>query len=251
MRGRKLIDYSNSIHGCWKVIERDLHPTSKSHETFWISKCQNCGKIASVRKTDLDKNPKSCNNCKGDFSNIAKTKKYDIKPGDIFGYLTALNRPHSAQMLGINKNSKEPVVKCQCKCGNIVYVRKSHLLGLYRRSRTISCGCATMSSGELKIQQILEDTHTPYIYNYVIPEFSSSSPFDFAILDDKNNVIRLIEFDGQQHYEVVKAFGGEEAFKKQQTYDENKNKYCKEHNIDLKRIPYWDFNKLTLDYLLS
>lgn len=58
-------DYTNQIHGCWKVLERDKNPKSKSHETFWLCECQNCGAIKSVRKTDLDKNPRSCNNCKG------------------------------------------------------------------------------------------------------------------------------------------------------------------------------------------
>jgi len=108
-----------------------------------------------------------------------------------------------------------------------------------------------MSSGELKIQTILEDAKIPYVYNYVIPEFSKSSPFDFAILDEYDNIIRLIEFDGEQHYKPVQRFGGEEDFIKQQQYDANKNKYCEEHHIDLKRIPYWDFDKLTVDYLLS
>ena len=64
--GRKLKDYSGQIHGCWKVIERDKNPKSKSHEIFWICKCLSCGKISSVRKSVLDKNPKniiymSCN----------------------------------------------------------------------------------------------------------------------------------------------------------------------------------------------
>ena len=94
-------DYTGKICGCWKVIERDMHPKSKSHETFWIAECQNCGNIASVRKTDLDREPSSCNNCKGDFSAIKNIKKYNIQPGDQFGYLTVLEKPHTAQKLDI------------------------------------------------------------------------------------------------------------------------------------------------------
>ena len=37
--GRCLKDYTGTIHGCWKVLERDWHPSSKSHETFWIAEC--------------------------------------------------------------------------------------------------------------------------------------------------------------------------------------------------------------------
>ncbi len=58
-------DYTNKICGCWHVKERDFNPKSKSHETFWIAECINCGNVSSIRKTDLDKQPKSCNHCKG------------------------------------------------------------------------------------------------------------------------------------------------------------------------------------------
>ena len=64
MRG----DNNERLYGCWKVLERDKNPKSKSHETFWLCECQNCGAIKSVRKTDLDKNPRSCNNCKGQLT---------------------------------------------------------------------------------------------------------------------------------------------------------------------------------------
>lgn len=246
--GRKLKnDYTNTIHGCWKVIERDFHPTSKSHETFWIAECQNCGSIASVRKTDLDKNPRACNNCKGHLFSKALQEKgqlaYPITIGERFGLLTVISRSYT-------KNNHS-YVKCKCDCGNIIDVRKSHLLGL-SHSRTISCGCATKkSSGELKIETILSNAKINYIEQYVIQDFSPYAPFDFAILNNDEKIIQLIEFDGEQHYHAVELFGGEEQYKKQQMIDERKNEYCKNHNIKLKRIPYWDYDKITLEYLLS
>ena len=48
----------------------------------------------------------------------------------------------------------------------------------------------------------------------------------------------LLEYDGQQHYESIEYFGGEEAFEKNQIRDEIKNNYCKEHNIKLVRLKY-------------
>lgn len=258
--GRNLKNYIGQICGCWKVIERDLHPTSKSHETFWLSECQNCGNIASVRKTDLDKAPSSCNNCKGDFSAIGKIKKYDINPGDTFGYLTALDRPHTAHYLQIDKEKKlskngqnTAYVKCKCVCGNIVYVRKDNLLGIKcgRHSRTISCGCASKSSGEIKTEQALQEAGLNYIYNYILSDFSRYAPFDFGILDKDNNLICLLEFDGEQHFNSVEHFGGEEKLKEQQERDARKNKYCSDHGIKLKRISYVDYDKITGDYLES
>ncbi|MBQ2175305.1 MAG: hypothetical protein II453_09650 [Alphaproteobacteria bacterium] len=246
MGGKLKYDYTGTVHGCWKVIERDLHPISKSHETFWIAECQNCGRKASVRKTDLDKNPRTCNNCKGLLiSTILEEKGVTIHPvavGDRFGLLTAIDRPR--------RNGTKLYVKCKCDCGNIINVRKDHLLGL-AHSKTISCGCATKSSGELKIEKILSASKLNYITQYIIPDFSLSAPFDFAILNDNNELIELIEFDGEQHYQAVEFFGGEEQYALQQARDNRKNEYCKNNNIKLKRIPYWDYDKITIEYLLS
>ncbi len=242
--GRKLSnDYTGTLCGCWKVIERDWHPKSKSHETFWIAECQNCGNIASVRKTDLDKNPSSCNNCKGDFSTISKIKKYNVQPGDKFGYLIVLDKPRARKPSGM-------YVKCQCQCGNIVEVRIEHLLGV-NHSRTISCGCASRSSGEVKIAKILQNANINYAYNYVIADFSKYAPFDFAIFDANNQLIELVEYDGEQHYRPVEYFGGEDKYKQQQERDDRKNEYCRKQGIKLKRIPYWDYDKLSLEYILS
>lgn len=42
-----------------------------------------------------------------------------------------------------------------------------------------------------------------------------------------------IEYQGQQHYQPIDYFGGEEAFKKNQERDENKRKLCMENNCIL------------------
>ena len=59
-------------------------------------------------------------------------------------------------------------------------------------------------------------------------------PFDFYL--SELNI--CIEFDGRQHFEPVKAFGGEEAFKHQQFKDNIKTQYCLDNNIQLIRISY-------------
>ena len=68
--------------------------------------------------------------------------------------------------------------------------------------------------------------------------------FDFVILDESNQITICIEFDGEQHFHPVEYFGGEEAFIKQQERDNRKNEWCKENNIKLIRIPYYDFDKI-------
>lgn len=230
--GRQYKDYTGQICGYWKVIERDFHPKSKSHETFWKCECQNCGNIASVRKGNLDQNPLSCNQCK---QHIHNPKIWKI--GDEYGKLKIVGK-------GITKNN-HTYVKVQCSCGSPEFeVRLEHLKGQWR-GKTISCGCAKESSGEIEIRKILEQKNINFQTQYRIKDKDDNlMVFDFVILDESNQITICIEFDGEQHFHPVEYFGGEEAFIKQQERDNRKNKWCKENNIKLIRIPYYDFDKI-------
>ena len=71
---------------------------------------------------------------------------------------------------------------------------------------------ARASRGEIKIEEILTRAGLPFKMEYEFPDLVSSSGrplrFDFAVFDDDGNVDFLIEFQGVQHYEAVKQFGG-------------------------------------------
>jgi hypothetical protein len=60
--------------------------------------------------------------------------------------------------------------------------------------------------------------------------------FDFSILDDSV----VIEYQGIQHYEPVKYFGGEQQFKYTKKLDNLKRIFCEKYNILLIEIPYWE-----------
>ena len=62
--------------------------------------------------------------------------------------------------------------------------------------------------------------------------------FDFAIFDDCDKVVLLIEYQGLQHFKENKLFGDELSFKRLQTHDERKKEYAQAHNISLLEIPY-------------
>lgn len=64
-------------------------------------------------------------------------------------------------------------------------------------------------------------------------------PFDFYL--EKYNC--CIEVDGEQHFKAINYFGGEENLEVTKFRDEIKNTYCKENNIKLIRLPYFDWNK--------
>lgn len=230
--------------GNWTVIERDYHPTSKQHSTFWFCKCELCKEIFSVSRDSLVNGKSSCcNRCKGEkIREKARDRGLNIwSKGDRFGKLEII------ESAGTRGNHS--YVKCKCDCGNIVNVRVEHLKG-QGHSRTISCGCSTQSSGEIKIAQILENNNIDFQSQYRIKEFNISSPFDFAIFKEKQ-LLGLIEFDGEQHYQAVEFWGGKEQLKIQQERDRRKNKWCKENNIRLIRIPYIEYDNIDIGYLLS
>ena len=73
------------------------------------------------------------------------------------------------------------------------------------------------------------------------------SRYDFAIIKD-NEIIRLIEFDGEQHFNDIQSWGGLEL---QQQRDKVKNEYALSHNIPLVRIPYWERDNITLEIIMG
>lgn len=230
--------------GEWEVIERDYYPTSKQHSTFWFCKCGLCNEIISVSRDSLV-NGKSecCNKCKGEKIR-KKAEERGLTTwhkGERFGLLEIIG---SAGCEGTHS-----YVKCKCDCGNIVNVRVEHLKG-QSHSRTISCGCTSQSSGEIKITQLLEQANIDFQSQYRIKSFNISAPFDFALFKN-NHLLGLIEYDGEQHFKPVGIWGGEEQLKIQQERDEKKNQWCRNNNIRLIRIPYTEYNNLTIGYLLS
>lgn len=210
------------------VVIAESNQKSNSGEAMWTCRCD-CGNIKDIRSSSLRLGiVKSCGCVRM------------IKPGDKFGKLTVLEEK-------IDKESNQGKIwKCKCDCGKICYILGRSLTG----NNTKSCGCLMYkrSLGEKNIQQILEKNHIPYISEYRVKELGNKR-FDFALLDKNNKIIRLIEFDGQQHYKETNIFS--QTLEQIQRSDKEKNQWAKEHNIPLVRIPYWKRDNLWLDDILN
>ena len=106
---------------------------------------------------------------------------------------------------------------------------------------TISCGCIN-SRGERKIAEFLRTNSIPFEVQYSFPDLKGvgDAPlhFDFAIKDLSGNLLSLIEYQGEQHFEPISFFGGKAKYEKQIKNDDLKREYCKEHKITLIEIPY-------------
>lgn len=134
--------------------------------------------------------------------------------------------------------------KCKCDCGNYTTVLGTSLqLGLVK-----SCGCIKKSYGEELIEEILQKNNISYKKEYTFPDLhgenNTALRFDFAIFNSKQELIQLIEYDGEQHFKQIEHWGGKLGLQHRQENDKKKNEYCKQHNIKLTRIPYYNINKI-------
>jgi hypothetical protein len=73
-------------------------------------------------------------------------------------------------------------------------------------------------------------------------KYKRSLPFDFVIKTIDG--IKIIEYQGEQHYMPIKAFGGEARLNIVKKRDIIKKEFCEKLGIPLLAIPYWEYNNV-------
>ena len=137
-----------------------------------------------------------------------------------------------------NKYNYKLVIKTntKLKCEIICPIHSVFEQDLNHHLTGQGCPKCNESKGEKEIRSILETNNIKYKTQKTFNDckYVQLLKFDFY-LPEKNI---CIEFDGQQHYEPNKFFGGEKEFIKRQIKDKIKNEYCQNNNIHLIRIKY-------------
>ena len=95
------------------------------------------------------------------------------------------------------------------------------------------------SSGEKFIKDYLESKKCLFesqksFNNCINPKTNAKLRFDFYL--PEYNI--CIEYDGEQHFNKIDFFGGEEGLKSLKERDQIKNLFCKENDIKLIRFNY-------------
>lgn len=204
-----------------------------------------CGSQTIVRSSDLKQNKViSCGCANHETRHNQRIKEWE----DFIG--TKINKLTAIEFLGVKNNLA--VFKFSCECGGETiakakYVKSGHIK---------SCGCLSDKSyGEQKIKKILDESNILYkqqkTFDGLVSDKGVPLRYDFAVINENNEIIRLIEFDGEQHFHVNEHFGGEEGFERRKYLDNLKNQYAISHNIPLTRIPYTEQDNLTLDLLFD
>jgi Zn ribbon nucleic-acid-binding protein len=107
------------------------------------------------------------------------------------------------------------------------------------------CPQCTESKGERKVREYLNKNlivfKQQFEFEGLIGVGGNNLRFDFAIFNEFDKLICLIEYDGEFHY---KKFYEDQSFEVIQIHDNRKNKYCEERKIPLLRIPFWEINNI-------
>lgn len=247
----KVIDMTNQRFGRLQVIRRG--DNDKHGKAQWWCQCD-CGSPEKlISGAALRRGLTTSCGC----NKNEKLKKYNDQhtvdeTGNTYGYLTVLRRIEDAP----SKDGRAQWL-CQCKCGNQI-ITTGRLL---RQGKKMSCGCLKKSKGELEIEKLLEQQNIPYSEQYAVyiehKEYGRKQKhpyyFDFAIFNNQQNLLYLIEYDGAQHFNYKansEFWNNKEQFDRQQIRDKLKNEWCKKNNIPLIRIPFWHLDELKIEDLL-
>ena len=128
-------------------------------------------------------------------------------------------------------------MKCSCPNGHIFEINWNNFKSGKR------CPYCRKSKGEEIIKSILEELKIDFISQYKFKDCKDLLPLPFDFYLPNYNLI--IEYDGEQHFDVNRAFNSNEnKFWETVIHDAIKNAYCEDNNIDMLRIPFWEYSNI-------
>ena len=179
-----------------------------------------CGHIYEVRPRNFLKG-RRCPYCNG---NVKKTEAefnhevYDLVGGEYIFLDTYVNNYTKLKVKHI-------------KCGNVYEVRPTDFI-----SHQTRCPLCNSSKGETIITKILDTLNITYESQKTFPDLRDTQLLSYDFYIPSQSI--LIEYQGQQHYEPVDCFGGNDKFVVQQKHDKMKSDYAKDHGYHLIAVPY-------------
>lgn len=189
-----------------------------------------CGRTIDIPVSSLLGN-KGCIYCGGKAPITTQTYRKELK--NRYG--------NEYSLLSNYKNAKTKVTIRHNKCGYVWDIVP------YSAMNHHSYPNCNKSKGEAEITNILNKNQIEYISQYCFSDCKDKIclPFDFYI----PNFNLAIEYDGIGHYQKVNWNGctdesAEKSFINTQLHDSIKTQYCNFNNIELLRIPYWDYDNI-------
>lgn len=191
-----------------------------------------CGFVWNpIARLFINKNTKPpCPNCNGGTKTL-DTDSFKKKIYELVG--------NEYDVYGEYINAKAKVTVIHHTCGNKYPVSPECFL------RGQRCPQCKSSKGERKVRDhllsIKVNFKTQLEFADLLGIGGNPLRFDFAIFDSSNQLDCLIEYDGEFHFE--KQYEGD-SHDTLIEHDKRKNEYCKRNNIQLLRIPYWEYDNI-------
>ena len=226
-----------NIYGYLTVIARAEN--DKDNRAQWLCKCK-CGNEVIVRGKSLRSgNTKSCGCYQKERAAQSNMDRVGNLVGQRFGKLQVISE---AGFITHTNGKRSRIYNCLCDCGNYCQIQHQYLAF----GDTTSCGCIR-SKGEFQIEQLLKEHNINFQREYSFDNLKDklSLRFDFAIFNNKNELLGLIEYQGEQHYCKSNGFYSEDLIK----HDKMKIDFCNKNNIKLKHIIYKKNYNLTWEDL--
>lgn len=219
----------------WTILDI-IPPDNNNGMTFAYCKCK-CNTIKNVRLSYIiNGRSKDCG-C-GRKDTLRETRTNNLV-GQRFGKLVVV------ELLEDRDKFNRIMYRCKCDCGGEIITSRLCLANHH----TSSCGCI-LSSNNMYIDKLLRNNEINHESEYRVFIDGKWYRFDFYL--PEYNL--FIEYDGEQHFKPV-TFGGiskedaEHNLQQTQERDKIKDKYCKNNNINLLRIPYWE--KQNIETIIS
>lgn len=218
-RAKNLI---NQKFGKLTVICRIENKNSADRNSKWLARCE-CGNYIPVFGRCLNGNTISCG-CSHIKNNIGEER---------YGWICT-------KILDITDSNQERVrlwqnnkcLSCLRNCPAKFFKKEC---GIQRVTSDLTW-CESLSQRHFECLCYLLDNNIKFKMEYWFQDLKSEKPlrFDFAIFNNDDKLIELVEIQGDQHYNPgFLSQNGFEKFQKQQIRDSLKNKYCEDNNIKL------------------
>lgn len=153
------------------------------------------------------------------------------------------------EVISIDDDFKGAVLLCK-DCGREFHsdkqtMKKGH--GCY------TCAKCGTSAGVKFIEDKLRDAGIEFLREVKFPTCVKirKLPFDFGIVSPDGDIIKLIEFNGEQHYRATRMFGGNKKLEAIQQSDSIKRQWAVDNDIELLVIKWSDDIGAVLDEFIS
>ena len=140
-------------------------------------------------------------------------------------------------------------IKCKCKIHGIEW----ESIACNLLNETAGCPICNSSKGERELIEALISLNVNYTTQKIFKDCRDKLPLRFDAFDIDRNI--AFEFQGEQHYYPVdfkfnNPDKAKEDFDALQRRDGIKKRYCKDNDIKLICIPYWERGNV-LEYLIE